>query len=196
MKSKISAPGLALVLALALTFVILNLGCQTEYASPLPGIVEVRLKTVSKDIAFDPLNNFILTIPSVEAIRDDGARAQIYPDLEAIDREDTKLNTLDIRAQDSLLIIGQTYLPPGSYTGVGMLIDPARQVILDGYRVITVERQPDFDTRLSFASPFSIDEYTTTQIVLELDLDSTLLKRANTYMFRPTYRISSITQSR
>ncbi len=192
MKAKISSPGLALVVALPLISAILNFGCQTEYASPLPGIVEVRLKTISHNIDFDPLNNFILTIPLVVAYRDDLAQAQIYPDLEAIDREDTKVNTLDLRAQDSTLIIGQTYVPPGSYVAIGMLIDPAHQAILDGYRVITVERQPDFDTRLFFESPFTVDEYRTTQIVLELNLDSTLLKRANTYMFRPYYRISSI----
>mgnify|MGYP001571873207 CR=1 FL=1 len=196
MKAKISPPGLALVVALPFVFAILNLGCQTEYASPLPGIVEVRLKTVSNNINFDPLNNFILTVSLVEAVRNDDARAVIYGDLEAIDRQDTKLNTLDVRARDSALIIGQTYVPPGSYKGIDLLLEPARQAILDGYRIITVDRQGDFDPRLRFRSEFSIKELTTTQIVLEVNLDSTLLRRANTYEFRPFYSISSIKEIR
>ncbi len=196
MNAKISRVGLALLLALPLLSSVINLGCQTEYASPLPGIVEVRLKTVSTNIAFDPLNNFILTVPTVVAIRDDFAQAVIYPDLQAIDREDTKLNTLDVRARDSSLMVGQTYLPPGSYLGIGLLIEPARQAILDGYRVITVERTQDFDPRLLFVKPFQIKELTTTRIILELNLDSTLLRRANTYLFRPFYGISSINEIR
>jgi hypothetical protein len=196
MKAKVSPPGLALVAVIPIMFAIANLGCQTEYASPLPGIVEVRLKTLSKNIEFDPLNNFILTVSSVQTVRNDGARAEVYADLEAIDREDTKLNTLDVRARDSTLVVGQTYMPPGSYDGIDLLLEPARTAILDGYRVITVERDPDFDPRLRFRSPFTINEWTTTTIVLEVNLDSTLLKKANTYMFRPFYSISSINQYR
>jgi hypothetical protein len=203
MNAKISPPGspLAAIIAvlgigIGLSFALANLGCQTEYASPLPGIVEVRLKTISQNIEFDPLNNFILTVSSVEAVRDDNARATVYGDLEAIDRQDTKLNTLDLRAEDSTLIVGQTFLPPGNYQGIDLLLEPSRTAILDGYRVITVERDPDFDPRLRFRSPFTINEWTTTQIVLEVNLDSTLLKKANTYLFRPYYSISSITQHR
>ncbi len=196
MNAKISRAGVVLLLAMPLLSSMINLGCQTEYASPLPGIVEVRLKTISGNIKFDPLNNFILTVSSVEAIRNDDARAVVYGDLQAIDREDTKLNTLDVRARDSALIIGQTYVPPGSYKGIDLLLEPARQAILDGYRVITVERETDFDPRLRFRSPFSIKELTTTRIILEVNLDSTLLRKANTYQFRPFYSISSINEIR
>lgn len=196
MNAKISRVGVVLLLTLPLLASMINLGCQTEYASPLPGIVEVRLKTISGNINFDPLNNFILTVSSVEAVRNDDARAVVYGDLQAIDREDTKLNTLDVRARDSALIIGQTYVPPGSYKGIDLLLEPARQAILDGYRVITVERETTFDPRLRFRSPFSIKELTTTRIVLEVNLDSTLLRKANTYQFRPFYSISSINEIR
>jgi hypothetical protein len=172
------------------------MGCQTEFASPLPGIIEVRLKTISSNITFDPLNNFILTVSSVEAVRSDNAKAVIYGDLEAIDRKPTKLNTLDLRARDSLLIIGKTYVPPGDYSGIDLLLEPARQAILDGYRVITVDRNDDFDPRLRFRRAFQVQELTTTRITLEVNLDSTLLRRANTYQFRPFYSISSIGQYR
>lgn len=194
MKHKVISPVVLFAALLPILISVLNLGCQTEFSSPLPGIIEVRLKTVSNDIKFDPLNNFILTVSSVEAVRSDDARVVIYGDLEAITRKPTKLNTLDVRARDSLLIIGQTYAPPGEYKGVDLLLEPARQVILDGYRIITVNRSPDFDPRLRFRSPFSVQELKTTRIVLEVNLDSTLLERANTYQFRPFYSISSIGQ--
>jgi len=192
MKHRIISPVVFLLLIFTILASIFNLGCQTEFASPEPGVIEVRLKTVSTNINFDPLNNFLLTVSSVEAVRSDDARAVIYGDLEAIDRKPTKLNTLDIRARDSLLIIGQTYVPPGEYKGIDLLLEPARQAILDGYRLITVERSPDFDPRLRFRSNFTVQQLTTTRITLEVNLDSTLLRRANTYQFRPFYSISSI----
>lgn len=192
MKHRISSPIALLVIALPILALVINLGCQTEFASPLPGVIEVRLKTISTNINFDPLNNFLLTVSSVEAVRSDDARVVIYGDLEAIERKPTKLNTLDFRARDSSLIIGQTYVPPGNYKGIDLLLEPARQAILDGYRVITVERDEDFDPRLRFRREFSVQELTTTRITLEVNLDSTLLRRANTYRFRPFYSISSI----
>jgi hypothetical protein len=187
---------LTLLLTIPLLLSVFNLGCEPEYASPLPGIVEVRLKTISTNINFDPLNNFILTVSSVEAIRNDDVRVVIYGDLEAIERKPTKLNTLDVRARDSLMIIGLTYVPPGSYKGIDLLLEPARETILDGYRVITVERLPDFDPRLRFRSPYTVAELATTRITLEVNLDSTLQRRANTYRFTPFYSISSISNVR
>jgi hypothetical protein len=192
MKHRIFSPVVIFAVVLPLLTSVIHLGCQTEFASPLPGVIEVRLKTVSNNINFDPLNNFLLTVSSVEAVRSDDARVVIYGDLEAIERKPTKLNTLDQRARDSLLIIGQTYVPPGNYKGIDLLLEPARQAILDGYRIITVDRSPDFDPRLRFRSNFSVQELTTTRITLEVNLDSTLLRRANTYQFRPFYSISSI----
>jgi len=194
MKHRTASPILIIVMIFPIMASVLNLGCQTDYSSPLPGIVEVRLKTVSNAIDFDPLNNFILTVSSVQGVRDDDAKVVIYGDLQAIERKPTKVNTLDERARDSLLVIGQTYIPPGNYKGIDLLLSPATTAILDGYRVITVEKDPDFDPRLKFRSPFDVKEYTTTRIVLEVNLDSTLLRRANTYEFRPYYSISSIGQ--
>jgi len=196
MNQRITSPIFILTVVIPVMISMLNIGCQTEYSSPLPGIVEVRMKTVSNNIAFDPLNNFILTVSSVEAVRSDNAKVVIFGDLEAIERKPTKVNTLDVRAQDSLMVIGQTYAPPGNYQGIDLLLSPAQTAILDGYRVITVEKDPNFDPRLRFRSPFSVSELTTTRITLEVNLDSTLLRRANTYQFRPFYSISSIGQYR
>src|SRR5437899_9182293 len=35
-------------------------GCQYDYTSPLPGTIDVKLRVISNNIAFDPLNNFVL----------------------------------------------------------------------------------------------------------------------------------------
>lgn len=174
-------------------FLLAGLGCnQDELGSPLPGIIEVHLRTKSNNINFSPDNNFILKVSSVEAIRSDGARVVIFEDLRAIKRTTNIYNTLDPRARDSALIMGQTYVPPGSYRGVNLQIDPSESVILDGYRIIRVEKPEPFDATLQFRSPFTVRELETTSIVLTVDLDSTLVKRANTYAFRPVYYISSI----
>jgi hypothetical protein len=73
-----------------------------------------------------------------------------------------------------------------------MLIQPGPSVILDGYRSIEVAPDPDFDPTLSFLKSFKIMEQKTTRIVLTINLDSTLVKRADSYLFKPYYYISSI----
>lgn len=190
-------PLLLLCTAVVLTF---SWSCsQYDYTSPLPGILSVQLHTRSSDIPFDPLNNFVLKVTSVQAVRNDYARADIYEDAKAIGRTTNVYNTLDFRARDSNLVMGQGYLPPGDYIAVNLLITPGTSVILDGYRNIPVVVDAKFDPLLSFqntqnpgATLFHIDEGVTTQMVVTIDLDSTLLKGANVYYFRPYYYVSSI----
>ena len=122
----------ALLLILLLS--VVYSGCtQYDYSSPLPGIIEVRLKTISHNIPFDPLNNFVIKVSRVEAIRDDGARTIIYEDLKAIQRTTNVYNTLDFRARDSALVMGESYAPPGHYVAIQLQIEAADAVIRDGY---------------------------------------------------------------
>ena len=174
------------------SLVLLLNGCQYDYSSPLPGIVSIKLRTISHNIAFDPLNNFVLQVSSVEAVRNDFARAQIYADKNAIGRTASSYNTLDIRARDSALVMGEGYLPPGDYLGVNLLITPGLNVVLDGYRDIPVQKTPSFDPLLAFRKPFSIKEQVTTNIVITIDLDSSLVQLSNSYYFSPYYYISSV----
>jgi len=168
-------------------------GCEYEYSSPLPGTIDVKLRVISTNIAFDPLNNFVLKVTSVEAVRsEDKARAPIYEDTKAIGRTTNVYNTLDVRARDSSLVMGEGYLPPATYDGVNLLIEPGTQVILDGYRTIPVVKPEDFNPLLSFRSAFGISELTTTSIVVTIDLDQSLIKLSNSYLFQPVYYISSI----
>jgi len=172
---------------------ISSLSCtQYDYSSPLPSLIEVRLKTISNKIEFSPLNNFILKVTSVEAIRANQTRVVINEDINATSRTTNVYNTLDFRARDSSLIMGQGYAPPGDYIGVNLLIEPGAQVILRGYQIITVSRGDDFNPQLTFRHPFQTKESTPTIINLTVDLDSTLVEGAFQYYFRPHYYISSI----
>ena len=181
--------------AMCVTVLILILGnvsCQYDYYSPQPGVLELHLKTVSNDIPFAPLNNFVLKVDKVAAIRSDNSQVIIYEDANAIGRSPNTYNTLDLQARDSSLVVGQGYIPPGDYSGVGITLLPGSQVTLDGYRFIDVVKSADYNSVLSFRQPFKIEENGIRQITLAINLDSSLVKGYRVYYFRPYYYISSI----
>jgi hypothetical protein len=197
MKRK-SAPIVALFFV-PLLILILNVRCQYDYASPLPGLLDIRLHTISDTsrISFGPQNNFVLKITQVNAVRSDQAQAAIFADIKAIKRTTGIYNTVDAHAEDSSLIIGQADLPPGNYLGILMLITPGGTCILDGYRNIQVILDTGFDPTLSFKRSFTISEQRTTRVVLTINLDSSLVKEAvgrppDTFLFKPYYYISSV----
>ncbi|HYQ86526.1 MAG TPA: hypothetical protein VES59_04720 [Bacteroidota bacterium] len=197
MKRK-NAPFVALFF-FPLLVLALNLHCQYDYSSPLPGLVDIRLHTISDSsrIAFSPQNIFVLKITQVSAVRSDLALATVYGDIKAIKRLTGVYNTLDAHAEDSSLVIGQADLPPGDYLGILMLIAPGGTAILDGYRNIRVVTPPGFDPTLQFQRSFKISEQRTTRIVLTINLDSSLVKEAvgydpDTFLFTPSYYISSV----
>ncbi len=181
-------------LFLLLLLALLSVSCQYDYSSPLPGLIDIRLHSISDTnrISFSHLNNFVLKITQVNALRTDRALAPVYGDVQALKRTTGVYNTLDEHAEDSSLVIGQADLPPGDYLGVLMLVQPGGSVILDGYRNIHVNTLPDFDATLSFLKPFKIVEQHTTRIVLTINIDSSLVKQADTFLFTPYYYISSI----
>src|ERR1051326_2493721 len=166
------------------SILLLSVSCQYDYSSPLPGLVDIRLHTISDSgrIAFRALKTFVLKITRATAFRHD----------HAVKNQTVIYNTLDFHAEDSSLVVGQADIPPGDYLGVLMLIQPGPSVILDGYRNISVSTLPDFDPTLSFIKSFKINEQKTTRIVLTINLDSSLVKRADTFLFKPYYYISSI----
>ena len=180
---------------LPLLLVFVSIRCQQyDYSSPLPGLLSIRLHTIADttQLAFSPLNNFVLKVTSVNAERSDLAQAPILGDVKAIGRTTSIYNTLDAHAEDSSLVIGEGYLPPGDYLGVLMLIEPGDVIVLDGYRNINVEKPDNFNSTLSFLKPFHINEQQTTRIVLTIDLNCSLVKGAEVYHFNPCYYISSI----
>jgi hypothetical protein len=190
---RFDAPFVALLL-LSLLILGINIQCQYDYVSPLPGLLDLRLHTISDStrIAFSPQNNFVLKITAVAAVRSDFALADVLGDRKAISRTTGIYNTLDLHAEDSSLVIGQADLPPGDYLGILMLIKPGAAAILDGYRNIPVNTLHDFDPTLAFPKFFKITENRTTRVVLTINLDSSLVKQTDSFLFLPYYYISSV----
>ncbi len=183
----------SVTLALLALLIILNVSCsQYDYVSPSPGIIEIRLKTVSTHIPFLALNNFTLKVEAVEAIRANGTRVQIFEDLKAFQRTANLYNTLDFRARDSTLVIGEGYAPPDQYIGLNLTILPDTLVILNGYQVISVSLPEKFDPLLAISRNYSVNESRTTVVTITVDLDAALEKRFIDYLFHPSYYISSV----
>jgi hypothetical protein len=88
--------------------------------------------------------------------------------------------------------MGQTYVPPGHYIGIDLEVEPAAAVVRDGYRIIRVELPSPPGQTLQFRKPYEVREDASTLIKLAINLDSTLVQRANSYRFRPYYYISAI----
>ncbi|MBI1807733.1 MAG: hypothetical protein HYR76_11850 [Ignavibacteria bacterium] len=174
-------------------FVFSSISCQYDYASPLPGTLEIHLKTISNKIPFSPLNNFVLKVSQVQALRSSlTSGVVIYADPRAKSRTTSIYNTLDFRARDSSLVIGQSPVPPGDYIDVELVVTPGDKVNLNGYQIIPVVAPPGFDPLLVFPKRFSVSELSTTVITLTIDLDCSLVPGATAYYFRPCYFISSI----
>ena len=183
-------------------FLLFNSCSQYDYYSPQPGILEIRLKAKSTNITFDSLSSYALRVSKVEALRDDGARAEVFNDVTAIKRTVTTYNILEYRFTDPAfnIVIGASYLPPGNYLGVNFLATPDSVLYLDKDTPIDV-RVPIGSTgttgsTLRFLKPFEIKEALTTEIIVTIDLDSTIEKGANWYYYRSkssSYTVTSIT---
>jgi hypothetical protein len=170
---------------------LVNLNCQYDYYSPQPGVIEFHLRTVSTLIEHSELNNFLLKINSVIAIRADGGQQVVYGDIKAIKSATQVVNTLDYGARDSTIVVGSSYAPPAQYVGVLVRLQSGAEIILRGYQVIDVETPESFNGYLSFQSSFPVTESKKTVVVLTIDLDKSLIKGAFTYTFSPVYYISS-----
>lgn len=179
----------------AFAAIALSVSCQYDYSSPQPGLIQIRLKTISMNIPFTELNNFTIEYSLVEAVRDDGSRASIYEDPRAIDTKALGINMLDFRARDSVLILGESYLPPGDYSGIKFTITPNRYLTLKGYQRIGVVPLGFGDKReklVYLPKAFKINEYHLTTATVEMNLDSVFVKGAFDYSFTPDYTVSSI----
>jgi hypothetical protein len=187
-------PGVG-VLSIVLSLLILSgISCkQYDYYSPQPGILEVHVKTISRNLEFLPLNNYSFNISNLTAVRPTQNLVHIYEDLLAYKQADEfSYNALDTRTRDSSFIIGQSYVPPGDYIGMTARWVPGLIVVLDGYRQISVIIPPEVNTSTSFQHPFTVQEAGRTKITITVNLDSTLIRTGNHLTYRPYLYISSI----
>ena len=171
-----------------------GLSCSNyDYSSPTPGVIEVHLRTISNNIPYLAVNNFILNLNQLEAIRSDGARVEVFSDLRANQRVfSAAYNLLDPRARDSSLVLGQVYAPPSDYSSLYIDISPSDSILLNGYQGVGVEL-PAGSITGTLPTPFSLSESTGKKIVVVINLDSALVKGAQNFNFRPYIYISSIT---
>lgn len=193
---------------LFLIVTVFNLRCTPyDYVSPSPGIITVNLKTISHNIPFQSpihLNGYLLSFPyiqspqaALEAVESNGYFVPIYSDLQSFQREFISYNVLDVRAEDSSLVLGQGYAPVGNYDGINLNVIPGTIVILNANspdsQSVPVNVPANVSSLLSFKKSFQVQESKSTTIILTLDLDSSLVKGYSDYYFKPKYYISSIT---
>ncbi len=188
---RLSLAGALVLLAAGGT--ILFTGCkQYPYSSPLPGVIEVRLKTVSQNIPFGPLNTFPMSLSVVRAIRDDNVKLEVYDDITAIRRSPQNVDLFSLNAFDSSLVIGQADAPPGSYIGLDIILDPLGNIVLDGYRNIKVTDATADPSFISLRQPITIEESHTTVVTVTFNADSSLVKGAEDFKYFPTFYVSSV----
>ncbi len=193
----------AISFGLIILAMLLNFGCeQYDYVSPSPGILEIRFKTVSTGastgITFNALNNFSLTIPegsnTLVAIRNDDNYLPVYGDIKSIRRSESSFNVLQPAAEESTLVIGVAYAPPGNYKGVYLQATPGAIVTLDGYRTISVDDISSGSGDIYLYKDFSVVESKKTIVTVTLDLDKSMIKGAENYYYVPIYYISVTAQ--
>jgi hypothetical protein len=168
-------------------------GCKDyPYTSPMPGTLVVRMKTVSEGIPFGELNRLPMQLTAVRAVRSDNAKQEVFEDLRAIRRYTDSYDAFSREAFDSTLEIGQTYAPPGSYIGLDITTQPLGNVVLDGYRTIQITFAADAESFLRLRTPIPIHEGKATVVVVSFNIDSSLVRGAETYHYHPKFYISSL----
>ena len=219
----------SLVLSLA------TLSCKEyDYSSPLPGVLEIRLRSLINDPLQQSLlpfaqadsvgrvsNAFMLLLKSLRVLRSDGSEQEIYSDLHAIRRNDEGdfFNCLDMRARDSVWVLGESYVPPTNFNQLWLTVqprgleDPGAPTPV-GNRlappIVRVHGQYStniIEVRLPTPTPLELRQLTTlgqspldikieegrrTVVTVTFDLDQSLVRRAEWYEYRPTFYITSI----
>lgn len=182
---------------------------EYDYTSPLPGILEVRLRVKNERptiIPFNDLNTFNIIVKDFVAQRDDGAFLVLLSDLNAIRRKDKgdTLNCLSFAARDSQLILGKTYAPPGKY--VSLVSERSTAVTHDtsltrfdgvSFQEIPVRDKdnapPSRFTMMVPPPTIEVNEGKTTLVVLTLDLDVSLPRRSEWFDWvAPMVYVSSV----
>lgn len=207
-----------------------GLSCeQFEYTSPLPGILEVRMavkNTRQTLIPFGVLDSssglqssFGMTLKDLRvtapAAFPEIIQQRIYGSLNAIRRPDGGdiFNFLDLKARDSLILVGIGYVPPITFTGIRLDITPGpclsqqfqspSPCVVRSFGVyasnIIVTQLPPFqsthllpeDTQAPLA--IRIEEGKTTRVVITFDLDRSLVRQEETFLYAPVFYVSSVT---
>jgi len=203
-----------------ITFFVLlfaGLSCeQYEYFSPSPGILEVRFRTQNSRagsfLPYAPTSNLTYNLISLQTRQPGNVKLPIFIDLNAVKRNDFGdfYNCLSPEARDSTLVWGRVYAPPGTYTGVDFSGQLApNQLGFGGGLGVTVVRNGflnifpvlvPFETEASQLLPKSgqppidinVETDRKTIVTVTLDLDSSLVRRTEDFVYRPYFYVSSV----
>lgn len=140
-----------------------SLSCKEyEYASPLPGILEIRLRaksTIDTTVVSLPLTNrttgtssyLAAILAKIVARRPDGAQLELFSDLYAIRRNDKgdTVNCLGELVRDSSYVLGKSYSPPQTFTQIDLRMKP-----MFGIEAIKLSQRLGPDTSNVFAFNF------------------------------------------
>lgn len=187
----------------------LALSCkQYEYASPLPGVLEVRLRVVNNRqdlVPFGPQNQFGLLLKELNALEPGNIRQPIYADLYALRRspDGDAINALDTLSRDSAIILGATYAPPTSFAGLNLTMNfsqflfffrppnPLPILIAVNPPPLPAPPPPTF-FEIQAPSSIKVNEDRLTVVTVTFNLDSVLVRRSEDFEFHPSFYISSI----
>ncbi len=190
----------------ALSLGIASFSCsQYEYASPTPGILEVRLRvknTRTDLLPFAETNFYAITLTELEARKSDGVHLRVLADLNAIRRlkDGDFFNCLASAARDSQIVLGKTYAPPTTFTSLDLQVKTSGAVLIrNGFisNFIFVSQAfppPPALQRVpgQQEANMRINEGRLTLVTVTMDLDSTLVRRTEVFEYHPYFYISSI----
>jgi hypothetical protein len=173
---------------------------QYEYTSPLPGVIEVRLRVVNNRqdlIPFGAGNVFSVTLRNLEVRTPTRAELPIYSNVRAIRRnpDGDVFNCLDTLARDSSIILGEAFAPPGVFSSLEVEMVPAPSLLFwNGYfstSVNVVTSQQQTAAHLLF-NHIPVEQDRHTRVTVTFDLDSSLVRREEDFEYRPRFYISSV----
>ena len=191
---------------LCLSLAVGSFSCkQYDYTSPLPGVLEVRLRVVNNRpglTPFGPYNQFGLTLTDLAVFRSGNIKLPIYSDIYAIRRNSKgdRFNCLDTLARDSMKILGQVYAPPGAFRALELTVspDPFLSINYGFYdNFINVFYTPPLQALQHFPPvgnqmQIEIQEGRLTRVTVALDLDSSLVRHTEAFEYKPKFYVSSI----
>jgi len=191
-------------------FMLVSISCeQYEYASPGPGIIEVRLavKNSRQDLipftAYDSTtglqNIFNLRLKEVYITQPGDIRLELYSSLSARRRnpDGDAFNVLSTEARDSILLLGTAYCPPGTFTGLRFvmeLLPPPRVVRTFGFYSSTIPVEELLPRVSLFTKNLSCEvrEGRITRVTVQFDMDASLIQRAEHFDYRGNFSVSSV----
>lgn len=198
---------LSFILRISLSLPLLLVGSceQYEYSSPLPGLLEVRLRVANTgpDSLYHPFgqaNSFVLTLKELEVYREDGARLPVFANEYAIGRDNLNgdpFNCLDTLARDSAMILGRAFAPPGVFTRIVLRVEPrvSAVIVANEFGPPTIIPVVDALGLNLFSLSIPVAETVEgrlTRITVTLDLDRTLVRGLTTFSYQPYLYVSSV----